>query len=83
MLLGRFNGQGLDLTSPDCHVLFRITDREYVKCVMYGGRMQGALLIGETDLEEALENLIVDQLDLTSMQSWLLDPNIDLADYFD
>ncbi|KAL7064837.1 hypothetical protein AAHC03_05236 [Spirometra sp. Aus1] len=84
VLLGLFNGQGLDLTSPDCHVLMRITPGEtYVKCIMKDGRMQGALLIGETELEETFENLILNQLDLTSFGEHLLDPNIDLSDYFD
>ncbi|OON16775.1 hypothetical protein X801_07399, partial [Opisthorchis viverrini] len=84
VLLGLYNGQGLDLTSPDCYLLMRVTPgREYVKCVMRAGRMQGALLIGETDLEETLENLIVNQLDLTHLEDSLLDPDIDLSDYFD
>ncbi|TPP57743.1 Pyridine nucleotide-disulfide oxidoreductase domain-containing protein 1 [Fasciola gigantica] len=84
VLLGLFNGQGLDLTSPDCYLLMRVTPgEEYVKCVMQSGRMQGALLIGETDLEETLENLIVNQLDLINLEDSLLDPNIDLGDYFD
>ncbi|KAM3174750.1 hypothetical protein ACTXT7_009902 [Hymenolepis weldensis] len=84
VLLGLFNGQGLDLTAPDVYVLLRITPgEEYVKCVMRGGRMQGALLIGDTDLEETFENLIVDQLDISSIGEDLLNPNIDISDYFD
>ncbi|CAL8076297.1 unnamed protein product [Calicophoron daubneyi] len=84
VLIGLYNGQGLDLTSPDCYLLMRVTPgKEYIKCVMRSGRMQGALLIGETDLEEVLENLIVNQLDLTDLEDSLLDPNIDLTDYFD
>lgn len=50
---------------------------------MRGGRMQGALLIGDTDLEETFENLIVDQLDISSIGEDLLNPNIDISDYFD
>ncbi|VDN14285.1 unnamed protein product, partial [Dibothriocephalus latus] len=84
VLLGLFNGQGLDLTAPNCHLLMRISPGEtYIKCVMKDGRMQGALLIGETELEETFENLILNQLDLTSFGEHLLDPNIDLSDYFD
>uniref|UniRef100_A0A183SYM0 Pyridine nucleotide-disulfide oxidoreductase domain-containing protein 1 n=1 Tax=Schistocephalus solidus TaxID=70667 RepID=A0A183SYM0_SCHSO len=84
VLLGLFNGQGLDLTAPNCHLLMRISPGEtYVKCVMKDGRMQGALLIGETELEETFENLILNQLDLTSFGEHLLDPNIDLSDFFD
>ncbi|CAH8627872.1 unnamed protein product [Dicrocoelium dendriticum] len=84
VLLGLYNGQGLDLTSPECYLLIRVTpNQEYVKCVMRSGRMQGALLIGDTDLEETFENLIVNQIDLTHLEDSLLDPNIDLSDYFD
>ena len=50
---------------------------------MKEGRMQGALLIGDTDLEETFENLILNQLDLSAYGEDLLDPNIDIEDYFD
>lgn len=84
VLLGLFNGQGLDLTSPDVYVLLRITPgKEYVKCVMQDGKMQGALLIGETDLEETFENLILSQLNLSEFGERILDPNIDITDYFE
>lgn len=56
---------------------------EYVKTVMRDGRMQGAILIGETDLEETFENLILNQTDLSRYGEELLDPNIDIEDYFD
>ena len=45
--------------------------------------MYGAILIGETDLEETFENLILNQLDLTDLKDDLLDPGIDIDDYFD
>ena len=81
ILLGLFNGQK-DL---DYEVLLRVTKgKEYIKCVMSkDGRMQGAILIGETDLEETFENLILNQMDLTDYGVDLLDPNIDIEDYFD
>lgn len=81
VLLGLFNGQTLD---NNYEVLLRITKgSEYVKCVMKNGRMQGAVLIGETDLEEMCENLILNQLDLTDFGEDLLNPDIDIEDYFD
>ncbi|KAH8877885.1 Pyridine nucleotide-disulfide oxidoreductase domain-containing protein 1 [Schistosoma japonicum] len=84
VLLGRFNGQGMNLSAPDTYLLMRITrGREFIKCIMRSGRMQGAVLIGETDLEETLENLILNQIDLTNLEDHLLDPDIDLSDYFD
>lgn len=81
VLLGKFNGQGL---GPDHELLVRCTKRqEYVKVVLRGGRMMGAVLIGETDLEETFENLILNQMDLTPYGEELLNPNIDIEDYFD
>uniref|UniRef100_A0A1B6MII5 Pyridine nucleotide-disulfide oxidoreductase domain-containing protein 1 n=1 Tax=Graphocephala atropunctata TaxID=36148 RepID=A0A1B6MII5_9HEMI len=81
VLLGLFNGQTLD---NKYELLLRITKGvEYVKLVMKNGRMQGAVLIGETDLEEMCENLILNQLDLTEFGEDLLNPDIDIEDYFD
>ncbi|KAM4615473.1 pyridine nucleotide-disulfide oxidoreductase domain-containing protein 1 [Polymixia lowei] len=81
VLLGKFNGQGL---GPDHELLVRCTkSQEYVKVVLSGGRMVGAVLIGETDLEETFENLILNQMDLTPYGEELLNPNIDIEDYFD
>merc|ERR1712013_452068 len=81
VLLGLFNGQKLD---NEYEILLRTTPGlEYVKVILKNGRMQGALLIGETDLEETFENLILNQLDLTCYGEDLLDPDIDIEDYFD
>lgn len=82
ILLGLFNGQ--DLPKDGLEYLVRISKgREYVKVVMQDGRMQGAVLVGETDLEETFENLILNQMDLSSYGENLLDPNVDIEDYFD
>ncbi len=54
---------------------------EYVKLVMREGRLLGAVLIGETDLEETFENLILNQMDLSHLN--LLEPSVDLEDFFD
>lgn len=48
---------------------------------MQNGRMVGAVLIGETDLEETFENLILNQLDLSRFGEELLDQ--DIEDFFD
>ena len=81
ILLGLFNAQGL---GEDHELLLRTTkNREYVKAVMQRGRMQGAVLIGETDLEETFENLILNQMDLSSFGEDLLDPDVDIEDFFD
>lgn len=81
VLLGRYNGQGLD---DKYEILLRMTPGlEYIKFIMVDGRLQGAMLIGETGLEETSENLILNQLDLSPYGEDLLDPNIDIEDYFD
>ncbi|XP_071515669.1 pyridine nucleotide-disulfide oxidoreductase domain-containing protein 1 [Panulirus ornatus] len=81
ILLGLFNGQGVE---GRYEVLLRYTKgMEYIKCVMVDGRMQGAVLIGETDLEETFENLILNQMDLSEFGDDLLNPDVDIEDYFD
>ena len=81
ILLGKYNGQGL---GSDYEVLLRCTKgEEYIKVILHHGKIYGALLIGETDLEETLENLILNQMDVSMFGEHLLDPNIDIGDYFD
>ena len=82
VLLGKYNAQGMKKEEYD--LLLRVTKgKEYVKTVMKDGRMHGAILIGDTDLEETFENLILNQMDLSAFGEDLLDPNIDIEDYFD
>lgn len=81
ILLGKYNAQGL---GTDHELLLRCTrGREYVKVVLQSGRMMGAVLIGDTDLEETFENLILNRMDLSAYGADLLDPNVDIEDYFD
>nr|XP_021407730.1 pyridine nucleotide-disulfide oxidoreductase domain-containing protein 1 isoform X2 [Lonchura striata domestica] len=81
VVLGRYNAQGL---GSDHELILRCTKgHEYVKVVMQNGRMMGAVLIGETDLEETFENLILNQMDLSAYGEDLLNPDIDIEDYFD
>lgn len=51
--------------------------------MVHEGRVQGALLIGETDLEETFENLILNQIDVSPFGENLINPDIDIDDYFD
>ncbi|EPY81254.1 pyridine nucleotide-disulfide oxidoreductase domain-containing protein 1 [Camelus ferus] len=81
VLLGKYNAQGL---GSDHELILRCTKgQEYIKAVLQNGRMMGAVLIGETDLEETFENLILNQMNLSAYGEDLLDPNIDIEDYFD
>ena len=81
VLLGLFNGQKLD---GDYEAFVRVTKGvEYLKLVVRDGKVQGAVLIGDTDMEETVENLILDQLDISQFGENLLSPDIDVEDYFD
>lgn len=81
ILLGKYNAQGLQ---NDYELILRMTpNEEYIKFVLFNGRLQGAILIGQTGLEEMCENLILDQLDLAPLADRILDPDFDIDDYFD
>ena len=55
----------------------------FVRVLLHKNKMVGAVLLGNTDLEETFENLILDQIDLARFGASLLDPEVDLEDYFD
>lgn len=82
VLLGRFNAQGLP--TSECELLLRSTPgKEYIKFVLHQGRLRGAILIGNTELAETCENLILNGTDLTPFGDDILNPDIDIEDYFD
>lgn len=56
---------------------------EFVKVVLRGGRVQGALLVGDTQLEEVMENLILNRINIHHIGVDLLNPDLDIGDYFD
>ncbi|KAK6060628.1 hypothetical protein COOONC_01711 [Cooperia oncophora] len=41
-----------------------IDEDQFVQCIMFNHRVVGAVLVGETDLEETIENLICNETDL-------------------
>lgn len=79
ILLGRYNME-VD-TQGDVVSYHRILDVEgercFAKVVLQGGRVQGATLIGNTELEETMENLILDKFDVSHLGEHILDSNID------
>ncbi|XP_071450499.1 pyridine nucleotide-disulfide oxidoreductase domain-containing protein 1 [Hetaerina americana] len=81
ILLGQFNGQGL---GGEYEVVVRVGGGEYIKVIVgRDGCMAGAVLVGETDLEETFENLILSGLNVSSYGEDLLHPGVDIEDYFD
>merc|ERR1711988_897176 len=69
----------------DVLILFRLcpSKNEYIKVILMNGKIVGAMIIGDTDLEETMESLIISNTDLSFLSTSLLDPEIDLEDYFD
>jgi hypothetical protein len=92
-------GAGAAHPPPPVQVQLRVSPgAEYVKLVLLHGRVVGALLVGDTDLEETMENLILNRIPVVSGGGVgadglghgsgvplldLLDPDVDIEDYFD
>ncbi|CAN0172913.1 unnamed protein product [Scytosiphon promiscuus] len=73
--------------NSDVKMLMRTTPGdEYVKAsevVLVGGRVIGAMLVGDTGLEETFENLILSGTDVSTMGDDLLSHRVDIEDFFD
>ena len=72
--------------ASELELVTRVTPgQEYIKLTLLRGRVVGAMIIGKetSDLEETMENLIMDGLDVSGIADSLLDPDVDLEDYFD
>lgn len=81
ILIGLFNGQHLD---DRYEMLVRVEEnKQYVKVLVKDGKLKGCILIGDTDLEETFENLIINQLDISDIKETILENIVDLEDYFD
>jgi len=75
---------GLYRETEDVSFNYRVTKGlEYVKLVLRKGRVIGAVLIGDTDMEEVIEMLIQNEIDISMLEEDLLNPDIDLDHYFD
>ena len=87
ILLGLYNGQKLEGEPESDVVMYTRSETEpeptFVRVLLLRGRMMGAVLVGETGLEETFENLILGGVDLSRFGPELLDPEFDVADYFD
>ncbi|KAF6025619.1 PYROXD1 [Bugula neritina] len=82
VLLGLYNGQGLQSSEYTVHLRYT-PGKEYTRVIVRDGCVVGAVLIGDTDLEETFENLILNKLCISHIEDQLLDPDIDIEDYFD
>jgi hypothetical protein len=83
VMLGRHDVRLLSIRSKP-EVWLRVQDGRFlIKLIFDRNRLQGALLLGETDLEETIENLLYSQLNLRHLKRKLLLDNFDLEDFFD
>uniref|UniRef100_A0A914QMT9 Uncharacterized protein n=1 Tax=Panagrolaimus davidi TaxID=227884 RepID=A0A914QMT9_9BILA len=81
VFLGDFAGEHLE-TPYDADVRCS-PEREYIKVLTKDNRVHGVVLVGETDLAETFENLILDQTDVSAIIDDLLNPHFDIEDYYD
>lgn len=64
---------GLYRENTNVKFLYRITENlEYVKVIIRNGKVIGAVLIGDTEMEEVFENLIQNELDISMLEDDLL-----------
>eukprot|EP01135_Chromosphaera_perkinsii_P009364 Nk52_evm40s1737 gene=Nk52_evmTU40s1737 len=83
ILLGLYNWRTMADDMPVNAIVRVNEDKEYIKLCVCEGRIVGAVLVGDTGLEEMIENLILNQTDVSQYGETLLDPNIDIEDFFD
>lgn len=74
-----------DTATNGVEILTRLTPGvEYIKVVVVEGKVKGVMLVGEgTEMAETFENLILNQIDVSRYGVDLLNPDIDIDDYFD
>lgn len=57
--------------------------RHRCQVILVGGRVRGAMLIGDTGLEETFENLILSGTNVSDVGADLLSLDVDVEDFFD
>lgn len=79
VMLGRYK------TIADCEILIKqVVNQEYSRVVIdKSNRIVGCILIGNIKMTETIENLILNQLDVSSFKEHLLEDSIDIEDFFD
>ncbi|GMH77404.1 hypothetical protein TL16_g07395 [Triparma laevis f. inornata] len=69
----------------DVKILTRVKqEKEYVKCIVSGGRVVGAMLVGgAVDLADTMEQIMMSRINVDALDFDLLDDNIEIDEYFD
>lgn len=60
-----------------------IQNKEYIKFFFFDSFLYGAILVGDTELEDCVENLILNHIKVDYMFDYIMHPEFNLADYFD
>lgn len=82
VLLGNFNAQGL----KDGYKMYERGGEgkeDFLRVVVDAGRVRGAVLVGDVDCAEVFENLILSGIDVSWMGVDIVNPDVDLEDFFD
>lgn len=79
VLLGRYNAEGLGAG----YKVYERHGEDYLRVVVQGGRVRGAVLVDDTDCAEVFENLILSQLQVDWLGERLVDKGLNLEDFFD
>ena len=83
VLLGRYAAQGLPNGFRVVEGGGSSSDDYFIRVVLQDGKMKGALVVGDVDVAETYENLILAGLHVEDYARELVDPNADIEDYFD
>ncbi|KAK4537138.1 hypothetical protein CDCA_CDCA11G3163 [Cyanidium caldarium] len=89
ILLGRYQAQGIAddgfcfLESAHCDDAQDVHHWWYVRATLWRGRLVGAVLLGDTGLEEVYEHLMLNRIDVSFLGTALVDGSIDIEDFFD
>ena len=85
VLLGRYNGQGLEGESEHDLISYSTDDgASFARVLLCRGRVAGAILLGDdTERAGVLEDLILDGVDVSFLGAGIVDPDLDLDAIFD
>lgn len=87
IMLGLYNLKNNPDKSLDVLLRMEKSKSEYIRCILKNDKMIGAIMIGKNEetfeLAETFENLILNQTNLSTFKDNILNPDLDIVDYFD
>jgi len=71
-------------TEGEIKILTRVTRDEYTKVVVKGGRIVGAMMVGESaTMADTFEQVMLSRINIDALDFDLLDDAVNIEDYFD